>query len=159
MWSFWTRRKQKAQIRATFGEFLSEQALREIENPPDRWLQPEKQTIGYVILQVRGDTPEDIQSNLAQTIEAIIDNEGIIEGTISSIFMVAFKAAPSAHMRSVQTLRDRLGSTVRAVYGYGEFARGAYGSSRSFGFATVLPDISAKLAALLQLEFGAWKEA
>jgi hypothetical protein len=162
MWEFWKKRAQKAQVRAAFGEFVSEQVLRDLENAQESRLKEmlplEKETISYVILQVRGDTLEDIQSNLAQAFETIFDNEGFIESTISSIFTVTFKTAPDLRNRSIQALRDKLGSTVRAVYGHGEFARGVYGSPRRSTYGTILPDIGTKLGALLQLEFGTWKE-
>ena len=165
MWSFFKKQVEKKRIREAFGEFMSEQALQEIEksidNPARELPFPslQKETIGYVILQVRGDTSEQLQHQLAQTLDIILANEGIVEEIISSIFVAVFRNTPDSHRRLIATLRDKIGSDVRAAYGHGEHDRGGYGSRRRFTYGTIFPDISTKLETLLSLEFGTWKEA
>jgi len=165
MWSFWKRRAQKAQLRAAFGKFVSEQTLQEIEksidNPSHRIPIPplEMETIGYVILQVRSETSEHIPRHLAGALDTVLKHQGIVEEIMSSIFVATFKNTRDSHTQLITALQDKLGSDVRAVHGYGEFARGNYGSQIRLTYGTIFPDISTKLEALLKLEFGAWKEA
>jgi len=156
MWSFWRERKRKAQIRTAFADFVSEEGLKEIENASGELPRLRKESIRYVILQVRDDTPETVQHHLAQVLAKI--NDGIIEDIMSSIVTVIFTPALSPDRLSMDALLDKLGSDVRAVYGAGDYLRGTIGSNRSFRYGTIFPDISSKLEILFQLEFGTSRE-
>jgi len=161
MWSFRGKRIRKAQIRGAFGKFISEQGLRGIERsletPSNEFPLLKKEAIRYVILQVRDDTPEDVQHHLAQALEILIEHDGVIEDFMSSIVTVTFKPTPDTNKPSLDALVGKLGPDVRAIYGCGEFPRGTYGSQGRFNYGTIFPHIGIKLEALFQLQFGTSK--
>jgi len=162
MWPFLTKAMEKRRLRATFGQFLSEDMPRDIQEmlngrsgqlPP-----PKKEDICYVALQVCGDTPEEIQRHLAQAIDIVINHGGMVEEIMSSIVMATFKPTPDSSHPSTNAVSDKLGPTVRAVHGRGEYLRGAIGSGSRFSYGTIFPHMQRMLETLFALEFGASKE-
>jgi hypothetical protein len=158
MWAFWSKQARTARVRAAFSEFVSAEGLSQIEdslkNPSTELALLKKETIDYVIFQVRDDKPEDVQRHLAHVLDIVLDHDGVIEGIMSSIAVATFKSSAPAR-RSLDALLGKLGPDARAVHGQGEFLRGAYGSQRRFTYGTILPNLTAKLEALRKTEFGA----
>ena len=162
MWPFLTDMIAKRRLRAAFGQFLSEEDLRNVQEtlsgrsgqlPP-----PEHEDVCYMTLQVRGDTSEEIQHHLAQAIEVVIDHGGMVEEIMSGIVTATFKPAPDSSQPSTNATLCELGPNVRAVYGRGIYLRGAIGSGKRFTHGTIFPHMQRILETLFALEFGATKE-
>jgi hypothetical protein len=140
MWPFLTKAIAKRRLRAAFGQFLSEETLRDIQERSaggSRQLpSPAQEDICYMALQVRGNTPEEIQHHLAQTIEVVIDHGGMVEVIMSGIVTATFK--PTS-VSSTNAVSEKLGPNVRAVYGRGEYLRGAIGSDKHLTYGTIFP--------------------
>jgi hypothetical protein len=158
MWAFWSKRVRTARARAAFSEFVSAEGLSRIEDSlkstSTELVSLNKETISYVIFQVRDDEPEDIQRHLGHVLDIVLDHDGTIESIMSSIAVATFKSRAPAK-RSLDVLLGKLGPDVRAIYGQGEFLRGTHGSLRRFTYGTIFPNINAKLEALRDTEFGA----
>ena len=159
MWPFLTKAIAKMRLRAAFGQFLSEETLRDIQEtlngrsgqlPP-----PEHEDVCYMALQVRGITPEEIQHHLAQAIEVVIDRGGMVEVIMSGIVMATFKPMS---ISSTSAVSEKLGPNVKAVHGRGEYLRGAIGSNKHLTYGTIFPHMQQMLETLFALEFGASKE-
>jgi hypothetical protein len=119
MWPFLRNSMTKMRLRATFGNFLSEEALRRIQqmsNERSRELpSPEKEEICYIVLQVCGDTPEEIQHHLSFAIDIVIDDGGVVEDIMSSIVTATFKPTPALPQPRANATAGKLGANVRAV--------------------------------------------
>ena len=162
MWPFLTKAIARRRLRAAFGQFLSEETLRDIQEMSHRRsgrLPPsEQEETCYVALQVRGDSPEEIQHHLAQVIDVVIDHGGMVEEIMSGIVTATFKPAPDVSQLSRNAMLRKLGPNVRAVHGRGTFLRGAIGSGRRFTHGMIFPRVQQMLETLFALEFGASKE-
>jgi hypothetical protein len=162
MWPFLTKVITKKRQRAAFGQFLSEETFRDIQEtsnlrsgqlPP-----PEQEEICYIALQVRGNTPEEIQHHLARAIDVVIDHGGMVEQIMSGIVTATFKPTLDSSKPSTHAASGELGPNVRAVYGRGTYLRGAIGSGERFTHGTIFPHMQRMLETLFALEFGASKE-
>jgi len=159
MWPFLTKTIARRRLPAAFGQFLSEESLRDLQEtstgrsgqlPP-----PEQEEICYIALQVRGDSPEEIRRHLAQAIDVVIDHGGMVEAIMSGIVTATFKPMS---VSSTSAVSNQLGPNVRAVYGRGAYLRGAIGSGKPFTYGTIFPHMQRMLETLFALEFGASKE-
>jgi hypothetical protein len=162
MWQFLTSVIAKRRLRTAFGQYLSEDMLRDIQEMSNgrsgQLPQPEQEDVCYVALQVRGDTTEEIQRHLAQAIDVVLDHGGMVDVIMSSIVTATFN--PQSDVAQPPTnMLGKLGPNVRAVYGRGEYLRGLVGSSRRFSYGTIFPHIQPMLETLFALEFGTAKEA
>jgi hypothetical protein len=121
--------------------------------PPSQW-----ETVDYVLFQIRDDNLEDIQMNLPAALDFIVDCDGLVESIMSSVVCAVFKDGPKSRERPVETLLNKLGTNVRAVYGRGEFLRGNIGSAKRFTYGTTFTQFDKMLEVLLRLEFGSSEE-
>jgi len=162
MWPFLTKAIARRRLRAAFGQFLSEETLRDIQEMSNgrsgRLPPPEQEDLCYVVLQVRGDTPEEIQHHLAQAIDVVIDHGGMVEEIMSGIVTATFKPASDSAQPSAKAVSGKLGANVRAVYGRGVYLRGAIGLGKRFTYGTIFPHMQRMLETLFALEFGVSKE-
>jgi hypothetical protein len=162
MWPFFTKAIARRRLRVAFGQFLSEETLRDIQETSHRRSgrlpPPEREETCYVVLQVRGDSPEEIQHHLAQAIDVVIDHGGMVEEIMSGIVTATFKPAPDASQPSRNGMLRKLGPNVRAVHGRGTYLRGAIGSNKHLTYGTIFPHMQRMLETLFALEFGASKE-
>jgi hypothetical protein len=110
------------------------------------------------VFQVRDDTSEDIQTHLSKALEMALNAGGFVEGITSSIVTVIFKPPADSRERPVDAFLSKLGTSVRAVHGHGEFLRGTVGIPRRFAYGTIFPKFGRMLEILLHLEFGSSKE-
>jgi len=157
VWLFRKKSVPKTELGA-FANFVSEEGLRHIEESSGKSPPPRKENIRYIVLQVRDDTPEDLQRHLDQALEVVVSQGGVVESIMSSIVSVIFKPTPDPQDRPVDALLSRLGSNVRAVYGHGECLRGFLGIPAAFSHGTILPNFNRTLEILLHLEFGSSTE-
>src|ERR1700736_4492409 len=82
--------RERRDVRAAFGAYLSKDALDDIINRPHEIvLEPEKANIPYVIFQVRDDRLEDVQRYLSRAITTVINQRGFVETIVCSIRPVA----------------------------------------------------------------------
>jgi hypothetical protein len=116
VWLFRKKSVPKTELGA-FANFVSEVGLRHIEESSGKSPPPRRENIRYIVLQVRDDTPEDLQRHLEQALEIVVRQGGVVESIMSSIVSVIFKPTPDPQDRPVDALLGRLGSNVRAVYG------------------------------------------
>jgi hypothetical protein len=151
---------KRRQMSRAFGQYMSRDALRELESmegdPKQRPPLPLEE-VYYIILQVRDDSLEDTQRCLVQALEILFNQGGVVESIMSSVVFVTFKP-DSMPARPIDAFFEALGSNVRAVYGQGGYPRGIFGSARIFRHGTILPNFNSKLEILGQLEFGFSKE-
>jgi hypothetical protein len=157
VWLFRKKSVSKTEFGA-FANFVPEQGLRHIEEGSAKSPSPRKEDVRYIVLQVRDDTPEDLQRHLDQALEIVVNQGGIVESIMSSIVSVIFKPTPDPQDRPVDALLARLGLNVRAVYGHGECLRGFLGIPAAFSHGTILPNFNRTLEILLHLEFGSSAE-
>jgi hypothetical protein len=71
MWLFRKKRISRAQLRL-FADFISKEGLRAMEESANEFPPLEKEQIGYVVFQVRDDTPEEIPRRLADAVEIAV---------------------------------------------------------------------------------------
>ena len=157
VWLFRKKPASKTELGA-FANFASEEGLRHIEEGSGKSPPPRRENIRYIVLQVRDDTPEDLQRHLDQALEIVVNQGGVVESIMSSIVSVIFKPTPDPQDRPVDALLGKLGSNVRVVYGHGECLRGFLGIPAAFSHGTILPNFNRTLEILLHLEFGSSTE-
>lgn len=146
------------EIERAFGKFVSSDSLRNIEKSiaeNSKELPPlQKEKICFVVLLVRDDAPEVVADHLSHAFQVLLDDGGTVEDMMSSIATVVFEPESVPREWSMDALLSRLGPNVRAVYGRGEYLRGAFGSQGRFNYGTVFPSFHGMLEILFQLEFG-----
>jgi hypothetical protein len=141
-----------------FSNFLSKEGLRSVRDDSNEVPSLKNESIGYVLLQVRDHTTGDIQHNLPLALDVILDNDGFVEGIMSSVASAVFTTQSKSMEQSIDALFGKLGSNVRVVYGHGYFLRGTVGSQRRFAYGTMFPNFGKMLEILLEIEFGSSKE-
>ena len=159
MW-FSKRKRTSGTVRRAFGKFLSDGAIKALEENPESLSPPlSRESIGYILLQVRDDTDEDIRRNLPRALDLIWVAGGMTESLLSSHVAASFDHRSPISPQQMKDLSARLGPDVRSIYFFAELLRGNYGSTRRFTYGTIVPDMGALLEELHQLEFGASKES
>ncbi len=159
MW-FSRRKRTSRAIRRAFGKFLPDDAIKALDENPESLSPPlSREAIGYILLQVRDDTDEDIRRSLPRALDVILDAGGMIESIMSSHVAASFDHRSPISLHEMKDLSARLGPDVRSIYFFAERLRGSYGSKRRLTYGTIVPDIGALLEELHQLEFGASKES
>jgi hypothetical protein len=159
MW-FSKRKRTSGTLRRAFGKFLSDDAIKALEENPESLSLPlSREAIGYVLLQVRDDTDGDIRRNLPRVLDLIVDAGGMIESLLSSHVAASFDHRSPISPRQMKDLSAKLGPDVRSIYFFAELLRGNYGSTMRSTYGTIVPDMGALLGELHQLEFGACKES
>jgi hypothetical protein len=162
MWPFWKKSISRRRLRP-FAKFLSKETLGDIheslmQGSPNELPPLQMEDVRYAVLQVRDDTPEDIQRHLSHAFDIVMDDKGMVEDIMSSIVTVIFKPTFLSPDFSMDAFLGKLGPNVRAVHGHGEFLRGTIGSPKRFTYGTIFPNINKTLETLFQLEFGSSKE-
>jgi hypothetical protein len=159
MQSFWSRRRISSRQLRPFAKFLSRESLRKVQEAGNEFPPLQKESLHYLLLQVRDDKAEDIPQHLSRAIDTILaEDNAFVETTISSIVLVVFRSAPNVAARPIDELLKRLGPNVRAVYGRGEYLHGGFGSANRFIYGTIFPNFSDVLTALFRSEFGSSME-
>lgn len=157
VWLF--RRQSDFQaLAAAFSKFMSKDELRKISENTKTLPALKGETIHYVLLQVRDDTPEMVQRYLSSAIGSVVNDGGMVEGIMSSLVSGIFEPASHPPEWSMADLLTRLGPDARAVFGQGEYLRGGLGSERRFTCGTIFPKFDKMPEALFRLEFGSSSE-
>jgi hypothetical protein len=114
-----------------------------------------------LLVQVRDNTPDDIQRNVEQVIPIYAKHSGVIIDMIASIQLVLFGlfAATLQNMSddSRETAEELLNLTedqVRIVAFNGNISYGNIGTNNSMNYTACLPKFDRLLAALLGTEYG-----
>lgn len=150
---------ERRQVRAAFKGYVSEEALRKLENPDALTRTPlSLEKMVFALIQVRDDTAEDIQRNLTAAIDVVLNEGAMIESVLSSYVAVSFDHRSSMTMQRMPALAVALGPNARSVYQGGEYLRGIVGSDRYFSYGSIIPRFGALFEELHRLEFGASKE-
>ncbi|CCD83917.1 conserved protein of unknown function [Bradyrhizobium sp. ORS 285] len=84
----------------------------------------------------------------------ILGEGAIIESVLSSLISAVFVPGPPGTGHDIERALGRLGPNVRAVYHYGEYMRGLFGSHARMTYGTLVPEMSTILEVLLCSEFG-----
>jgi hypothetical protein len=150
----WFMRKR---LRAVFGDFLSEDALkalgqRDVSIPP-----LQRTRVCHVLLQVRDDTAETIPQCRSDAVELILREGAVVESVLSSFVSAVFPLETETPLDPIKATLDRLGPNVRAVYRVGDYLCGVIASPSRFDYGTVVPNMSEAMEKLLRLEFGSVK--
>jgi len=160
MW-FSKRNRTSGSIRRAFAKFLPDEVARALEENPESVSMPplSREAVGYILLQVRDDTTEDISRNIPLVLDLICDEGGMIESILSSHVAASFDHRSPISPERMRALSAKLGPDVRSIYFFGELLRGNFGSKRRLTYGTIVPDMGALFEELHQLEFGAAKES
>lgn len=162
MWPF-TRRRGRAQSHAVIRKHLSEEVADELLNNPGRMaLETQRADICFILMQVRDDPVDQVQSHVATAFDIIIRRDGLVCDMMSSVVLSIFGApvqmdperASDQRAKSVARLMTELGSNIRLVHGTVPGLIGNIGSSQRFHYGPLLPDFARYLSALTTLEFG-----
>jgi hypothetical protein len=159
------RRDLKA-ISAAFSRFLSPSAIAELAENPEK-LDLTRLTTKWLcclLLQVRDDSPEDIQCNIAPIIPICLQNNGLIVDMMASIQLVAFGEIANIKCsiensrqncrNSVNEILKLLDKNIKIVAFEGNLAVGNIGAGQRFNYTVLVPKFDRLLAALLNTEHG-----
>src|SRR3954447_12382432 len=136
----WFRKKRipEEEMRP-FVEFVSSESLGPIRTATNAFPPLKRENITYIVFQVRDDTSEEVERHLTDALEVVRAHEGIIEKAISSIVLVVFSSNSDMRSEDAQIVIQKMGPNVRAIYGHGNFLRGAIGIAGYFSYGTVFP--------------------
>jgi hypothetical protein len=162
MFKMWRRQRE---IRSVFSRFLTQEQVDAIARSPEKldltfsvtWLH-------CLLIQVRDDTPEDTQRNVAQIVPICLNNDGVIFDLMASIQLVGFgklfrsdKTQQEYNHNSLNASSEILGclgSNVRIVSFCGDIPYGNFGGDRRLAFTIAPPKFDRFMAALLDTKFG-----
>lgn len=155
-----SRDKRKKKVKELFSKYVSEEAIEKTLEGKDVKDQLKKGNIDYLIMQIRGDTIEDILRLLSKSTEIIVNMNGMVSCIFSSLLFATFgfpfdeyRDASGTCEQVVNDLVSQLKKDIRVVYGSSNGLYGNLGSPRSMHFGPLLPRIEEKLKILFTLGF------
>jgi hypothetical protein len=120
--------------------------------------------IEFVLVFVRGDTPEDISQRVGRVAEIATSHDGVVHDMVCELLVIAFgtlpSGSPTAGKRAslVEHLSRELSSHVKIVHGAADGHYGLIGSGSRMAYSFLLPRFDAMLGRLSSLEFGRIEE-
>jgi hypothetical protein len=164
----WRRTRR---VKRTLAGYVSAEVVAKLAREPEQ-PKPDLTTswLCCLLAQVRDDTPEVIQSNVAKIVPFYVRKGGIIVEMMSSIQLVTYGApypwnkdkttedfAQARRDASVAIL-DAFDKDVRIVLFDGEFAVGTIGNNQRLSYTLLAPKFDRFFKALLETEFGSITE-
>jgi hypothetical protein len=120
--------------------------------------------IEYVLVFVRGDTPEDISLRVGRVAEIAISHDAVVHDMVCELVVIAFGTIPASLRMAgkraslVEHLGRELSSHVKIIHGAADGHYGNIGSGVRMAYSFVLPRFGAILGALSRLEYGQVEE-
>ncbi|HEV2692907.1 MAG TPA: hypothetical protein VG347_08440 [Verrucomicrobiae bacterium] len=120
--------------------------------------------IEYVLVFVRGDTPDDISQRVGKVAEIAMSHDGTVHALIGALIIIAFDNLPAASLAAgkrialVEHLSRELSSHLKIVHGAADGHYGNIGSKIRLTYSFLLPHFDAILGRLSSLEFGQIEE-
>jgi hypothetical protein len=165
MWPF-DRREQRKCIVQAFSKYLSPEMIDSLVRDPSRLARTGRDLrtaeIDFLVLQVCDDVLEDVPKHLEAAFDIVMDFDGTIVSTMSSVMDVAFGIPIRGDMRShadecagaAARLVAELGSNVRVVFGRANGLYGIMGGEQRVVYGTVVPNFTPVPKTLIATEFG-----
>jgi hypothetical protein len=121
---------------------------------------PELMHFQYVLVQIRESDPDKITTVIARVVDAFLSRQ-VTPADITPSFLVGYLGFPNAKYDSVEARTNLVtallaenGSAVRIVHGQCKGLVGFFGSQRRGIYGAIIPNFSAILEKLLDIEFG-----
>jgi hypothetical protein len=120
--------------------------------------------IEYVLVFVRGDTPEDISQRVGRVAEIAMSHDGVVHDMVCEMVVIAFGTLPSGSSPAgkrallVEHLGRELLSQVKIIHGVADGYYGNIGSGVRMAYSFLVPRFNLILGALSRLEFGQIEE-
>jgi hypothetical protein len=151
--------------RKVLGKYVAPDALKAIlrddgEKPPAFTAA----RIDYVLVFVRGNTPEDISQRIGRVAEVAMSHDGFVNDMVCELVVITFGTFPASsstvgkRAALVDQLGGELSSHLKIIHGAADGHYGLIGSARRKAYSFLLPHFDAILGRLSRLEFGQIEE-
>jgi len=156
---------QRRRVRKIFERVVTPEAAAAIARGEPLQRQPfTAAQIEFVLVFVRGDTPEMISERVGQVAAIAISRKAVVHGLVCELVVIAFGTHPAIssavgqRAALVEQLGKELSDHVKVIHGAAAGHYGQIGSGYRMAYGFLLPHFNAILGRLSSLEFGQIEE-
>jgi hypothetical protein len=156
---------EKRRVEKALEKFVTKEAAEAIAE--GRYLPEMKIKMGkidFILVFLRGMSPEQISERMAIVSDAAIKQHGVVEGVVSALMTISFgtlpnvQYSPSSRLALINDLQRALGENTKIVHGTANGHFGIFGGSKRCTYTFLVPKFDVALGRLGQIDFGEIEE-
>ncbi len=156
---------QRWQIRRTFSQFVSKEAMDDILSGKvdgDELRKLKESQLEFVFVAVQGSSAQQISERMGMVADLAIQHKGVVDSLISSLVIVVFGMFPNENEKNrfslVNALQEKFGSEIKIIHGSEKGHCGNLGGKNRLSYSFIIPSFLEAIKQLSSANFGEVKE-